>query len=332
MSVSMGGYDYEFIEAISDDLICILCHLALKNPLQIEECGHIFCKVCFNQMKDHAESNALEVCCPLDRQNIDTAHVFKDKSTERRVLNLKVKCRKLGDQCEWTGELREALEHEKTCKKITEETENIELNQLVSRMVTLETKVNSYEQKLAEKDVQVYELKRKMEIYDQKLAEKDIQVQTLEQRLHNNETKMIIPRVGDETNFSAISTAFRWKFDPFKVRSGERKLSPPFYNVMNAHCFQLGVSFVGNKFHIEFRRYRGKYDHDTNQIKPTKDYIFNVHVFGKNGKVKVFSFNQFDHAISRFEMESIGYYEWINNGEIYSYVVDGYVHLSCFFK
>jgi len=77
MSESMGGYDYEFIEAISDDLICILCHLALKNPLQIEECGHIFCKVCFNQMKDHAESNALEVCCPLDRQNIDTAHVLK---------------------------------------------------------------------------------------------------------------------------------------------------------------------------------------------------------------------------------------------------------------
>jgi len=66
--------------------------------------------------------HALEVCCPLDRQNIDTAHVFKDKSTARRVLNLKVKCGKLGDQCEWTGELREALEHEKTCKKITVET------------------------------------------------------------------------------------------------------------------------------------------------------------------------------------------------------------------
>jgi len=307
----MEGYDNEFIEAISDDLICILCHLALKNPLQIEECGHIFCKVCFNQMKDHAENNALEVCCPLDRQKIDTAHVFKDKSTERRVLNLKVKCRNLGDQCEWTGELRLALEHEKICKKITKETENNELKQLVSRMAALETKVNSYEQKL---------------------AEKDIRIKTLEQRLHHNETKMIISSIEDGTNFSSVSTAFQWKFDPFVVRSGVEKLSPPFYNVMNAHCFQLEVSFIENKFHIEFRRYRGKYDHDTNQIKLTKDYIFNIHVFGKNGKVKVITFHEVDHAIPRFKIKSIGYYEWINNGEIYSYVVDGYVHLSCFFK
>jgi len=68
-------------------------------------------------MKDHAESICVELLCPLDRQNIDVTRVFKDKSDERRILNLMVKCQNFGDKCDWTDELRQALEHETKCCK-----------------------------------------------------------------------------------------------------------------------------------------------------------------------------------------------------------------------
>jgi len=54
MVESTGGYDYEFIEVLPDDMTCTLCHFAYKHPVQIEDCGHTFCKECFNQMKGHA--------------------------------------------------------------------------------------------------------------------------------------------------------------------------------------------------------------------------------------------------------------------------------------
>jgi len=117
MAESTGGYDYDFIKVLPEDLTCTLCHFAYKQPLQIEECGHTFCKECFNQTKDHAVANSLDLCCPLDRQKIDVARVFNVKSEERRVLNPMVKCPNFGDKCDWTGELREVLIHEKTCCK-----------------------------------------------------------------------------------------------------------------------------------------------------------------------------------------------------------------------
>jgi len=55
-----GGYDYVFVEALSEDFTCVFCHLALKNPLQVEDCGHIFCKGCFDQMKQNAEIKVMK--------------------------------------------------------------------------------------------------------------------------------------------------------------------------------------------------------------------------------------------------------------------------------
>jgi len=53
---AVGGYNYDFVTDLSEDLTCTLCHFAFKNPVQIEECGHIYCKVCYQQLKDHAEN------------------------------------------------------------------------------------------------------------------------------------------------------------------------------------------------------------------------------------------------------------------------------------
>jgi len=63
-----------------------------------------------------------------------------------------------GDKCDWTGELRQALEHETKCCK--DETMSncpfeAEFKQLINRMTELEVKVKVHGQKLVEKGAQI---------------------------------------------------------------------------------------------------------------------------------------------------------------------------------
>jgi len=161
------------------------------------------------------------------------------------------------------------------------------------------------------------------------------------QQYHNNDPinhqsslplSMIMPNIEDETNYSPICTAFQWKFNPAEVKSVEILFGPPFYNVMNAHCFQLSVNFVNNIYEISLRRYRGKYDNKVKPIIEMKNIDFHIHIFGKNGKLKIAQFNSFnDYSIRKHDIKSEGWVEKINNSEINSLTVDGFVHLHCFF-
>ena len=42
------GYDEDFVEAVDEDLQCLICHLPLKEPIQTS-CGHRFCKDCLEE-------------------------------------------------------------------------------------------------------------------------------------------------------------------------------------------------------------------------------------------------------------------------------------------
>lgn len=42
----LGGYDFEFTIKVPAELECPVCQLTMKNPIQIEGCGHRFCKIC----------------------------------------------------------------------------------------------------------------------------------------------------------------------------------------------------------------------------------------------------------------------------------------------
>jgi len=351
----VGGYDYVFITDLSEDFVCTLCHLAFKNPLQIEECGHTFCKLCFDQMVDHAESNSLDITCPLDRQKIDVSRVFKDKSCERKVLNLMVKCPNFVDDCDWTGELREALVHEAECcknKAMLNRPMDEKLNQLLNRMIELETNAKSHGQKLAEKDKQIENLFAQMENQNKQMEDQNKQMEDQNKKVEDQAKQidslvkqvnathqcknniMIIKNIEDESDFSPICSTFQWKFKPSEIRCDVKKYSPPFYNVMNAHCFQLRVHYVDNNFCISLYRYRGKYDHFNDEIKVTKDFAFEIKVFGKNGKVKTLeNGSNMDYSIARSQDRSFGWWNAINNGEIGSLTIDdGYVNLHCFFK
>jgi len=350
---ALGGYDYVFITDLPEDLVCTLCHLAFKNPLQIEECGHTFCKLCFDQMVEHAESNSLDITCPLDRQKIDIARVFKDKSCERRVLNLMVKCPNFEDDCDWTGELREALVHEtECCKNITKLTKPLheKLDHLLNRIVELETNAKTNALKLSEKDRETVSQKKQIEILIKQMDEQNKQMQHQKKLIedqskqvdncvkqmnnpHQCQNNMIIQNIGDDSNYSPINTAFQWKFNPTDIRSGLVKFSPPFYNVMNPNCFQLRVHFLANNFCMTLCRYRGKYDHSSNAVKETKNFVFKVHIFGENCKLKTLVYDdRDDYSFPENRMKSPGWWKEIENGEIDSFTTDGYVNLHCFFK
>ena len=44
--LAIGRYDYaEFTGKVPDDYECLVCHLPMKDPVQIVQCGHKFCSI-----------------------------------------------------------------------------------------------------------------------------------------------------------------------------------------------------------------------------------------------------------------------------------------------
>ena len=46
----LGGYDHEFTSKVPEDLECLVCHLTLKDPVQIVGCGHRLCNICMKSL------------------------------------------------------------------------------------------------------------------------------------------------------------------------------------------------------------------------------------------------------------------------------------------
>ena len=43
-----SGYDEEFVDAVGDEILGLICHLPLKEPV-LTRCGHRFCKECLEE-------------------------------------------------------------------------------------------------------------------------------------------------------------------------------------------------------------------------------------------------------------------------------------------
>ena len=108
MAKQTGGYDYEFIEAPSDNLICKICQCPSKEPHLNLCCGHTFCKSCLEAAK-RAESISISSACPMCRSE-DFVTVF-NKQTDRDIKNLQVYCSNKEKGCEWQGELNAITGH-----------------------------------------------------------------------------------------------------------------------------------------------------------------------------------------------------------------------------
>ena len=42
------GYEEDFVNAVEDEFLCLICHLTLKE-LVLTRCGHRFCKDCLEE-------------------------------------------------------------------------------------------------------------------------------------------------------------------------------------------------------------------------------------------------------------------------------------------
>lgn len=45
---NMPGYRAFFVPAVSENLLCRICHLPVRNAVQVSVCGHRFCDSCLN--------------------------------------------------------------------------------------------------------------------------------------------------------------------------------------------------------------------------------------------------------------------------------------------
>ena len=101
----MAGYENEFVDSIPDTLSCPVCLLPFRDPHLVSCCGAKFCELCIGRVRKAAGQP-----CPLCKQEFNT---MLDRSFQRKVLQLKVRCSKKTDGCQWVGELRHVVPHER---------------------------------------------------------------------------------------------------------------------------------------------------------------------------------------------------------------------------
>ncbi|XP_047136091.1 TNF receptor-associated factor 4 isoform X2 [Hydra vulgaris] len=124
-----GGYDENFVNPLPSDLKCPVCFLALRQPIQTEECGHRFCESCIKNIK-RIEGQLL---CSLDRQMIDLNTVFLDKAAKRAILSLPIRCRYHERNCEWIGDISTIDDHLKECGFVDVSCPNSQCQVLITR-------------------------------------------------------------------------------------------------------------------------------------------------------------------------------------------------------
>ena len=102
---SRGGYDCEFVEpppeAIQSE--CPVCLLILKEPCLISCCGHKFCRICVERVKEN------EKPCPLCSE--PDFSFMRERGLERFLNGVQVLCSYKKDGCEWKGKLGELKLH-----------------------------------------------------------------------------------------------------------------------------------------------------------------------------------------------------------------------------
>ena len=105
-----GGYDFKFVNEVSEEFLCPICLLVLKEPHLSGCCGHHFCQTCITRVKDDRGP------CPLCKQRYFST--LMDKSVQRKVNDLRVFCRSKGKGCRWEGELSSYESHIQLCKYV----------------------------------------------------------------------------------------------------------------------------------------------------------------------------------------------------------------------
>ena len=99
--VPCGGHEIEFVDKVSEALVCHICTKPLRDPHLTKCCGNHVCESCLEQWsKKHKNQN-----CPICRTIGEDFQHFLDKKTKRAIDALRVHCTNKTKGCTWMGEL-----------------------------------------------------------------------------------------------------------------------------------------------------------------------------------------------------------------------------------
>ena len=62
----IGGYDYNFVDAMPDEYQCLICHLVARDPQQLLCCGKLCYNSCLEESKKHTDN------CPQCRKRVQS--------------------------------------------------------------------------------------------------------------------------------------------------------------------------------------------------------------------------------------------------------------------
>ena len=100
-----GGHDCEFVEPPPEAFQseCPVCLLILKEPCLISCCGHKFCRICVERVREN------EKPCPLCSE--PDFSFMRERGLERFLKESQVWCSYKKNGCEWKGKLGELELH-----------------------------------------------------------------------------------------------------------------------------------------------------------------------------------------------------------------------------
>ena len=90
---------FDFVEKVPARFTCTICANVLKNPHLTECCGQHYCKTCLTQWLGKSSHRGSCPQCRADR----VTHMV-NKSLEREIEELQVRCTNRGKGCRWVGE------------------------------------------------------------------------------------------------------------------------------------------------------------------------------------------------------------------------------------
>ena len=74
-----GGYECDFVDDISEALLCPVCLLPFRDPHILDCCGAKYCAPCIGRVKTAGQP------CPLCKQEFSS---LLDRNDQRKVLSL----------------------------------------------------------------------------------------------------------------------------------------------------------------------------------------------------------------------------------------------------
>jgi hypothetical protein len=106
------GYDLERIfEAVDEELKCGICFGLLENPVQINDCEHIFCGNCIKEWLSK------QLNCPIDRKSVLHSQIkAAPKLITNFIAKVTITCNFAKNGCHSIVKVDQIYEHIKSCE------------------------------------------------------------------------------------------------------------------------------------------------------------------------------------------------------------------------